>query len=52
MKKLDETEYLLRSKKNAERLLSAIESVKSGQGKRLSIRQLKQEVGLSSRKKH
>lgn len=41
-----ETAHLLRSPKNAQRLLDAIASVKQGKGKKLSLEELRQDVGL------
>ena len=43
---LEETAYLLRSPKNAERLLTALLRVKKGEGEPQSIEALKAEVGL------
>ena len=44
--KPDETAYLLRSPRNAERLHRAIQRVKRGQGRKMSIEELRQEVGM------
>ena len=41
-----ETAYLLRSPKNAERLLRSLESTRHGRGKRVSIEDLRREFGL------
>ena len=41
-----ETAYLLRSPRNAERLLSALRDAARGRGKRLTIEELKKEIGL------
>ena len=41
-----ETAYLLRSPKNAERLLRSLESTRRGRGKRVSIEDLRREFGL------
>jgi antitoxin YefM len=41
-----ETLHLLRSPKNAERLLSALESAKRGEGRTMTIDELRHEVGL------
>lgn len=41
-----ETAHLLRSPKNAQRLLDAIASAKQGKGKKLSLEELRQDVGL------
>lgn len=41
-----ETSHLLRSPKNAERLLAAMERIKKGKSKPQSIQDLKKEVGL------
>ena len=43
---LEETAYLLRSPKNAERLLTTLLRVKKGEGEPQSIEALKAEVGL------
>ena len=42
-----ETAHLLRSPKNARRLLDAMTSVKQGKGKKLSLVELRQELGLA-----
>jgi PHD/YefM family antitoxin component YafN of YafNO toxin-antitoxin module len=44
----DETSYLLRSNKNATRLLKALASVKAGKGKRTTVRQLRKEFNLGA----
>lgn len=41
-----ETAYLLRSPKNAERLLSALQRAKKGKGKPETVAQLRKSVGL------
>jgi len=41
-----ETLHLLRSPKNADRLLSALRDAKAGRGKEQSVRSLRREVGL------
>jgi len=43
---LMETAYLLRSPKNAKRLLGALRRVKRGQGRTMSMEKLRKEVGL------
>jgi antitoxin YefM len=43
---LMETAYLLRSPRNAKRLLSALRSAKSGRLRAMTIEQLRREVGL------
>lgn len=43
---LEETAYLLRSPKNAERLLEALSRSKAGEGTALSLEELRAEVGL------
>lgn len=43
---LEETAYLLRSPKNAERLLTALSRSKAGEGTALSLEELRAEVGL------
>jgi antitoxin YefM len=45
-----ETAHLLRSPKNAQRLLSALYRAKSRKGKSQSIDKLRQEMGLESTK--
>ena len=45
----DDTDYLLRSPKNAERLLAALARSKSGVGAAQSIADLKAEVGLADK---
>jgi antitoxin YefM len=45
-KKMDETEYLLRSPRNAERLLRALEDAKRGDGKPQTVESLRKEFGL------
>jgi antitoxin YefM len=42
-----ETAYLLRSPRNAERLLRSLESARRGQGKKVSIEHLRREFGLA-----
>lgn len=42
-----ETAYLLRSPKNAERLLRSLENTRHGQGKKVSIEDLRREFGLA-----
>jgi len=42
----EETAYLLRSPKNAERLLSALQRAKKGKGKPETVAQLRKSVGL------
>lgn len=41
-----ETEYLFRSPKNAERLISALEEVRSGGGKKITVDELRKEFGV------
>ncbi|BAZ13262.1 hypothetical protein NIES4071_51010 [Calothrix sp. NIES-4071] len=48
---LVETVYLLRSPKNASRLMEAIEESKTGNIKPQSIEELKQELGIEQEKK-
>jgi antitoxin YefM len=45
---LMETAHLLRSPKNAKRLLSALRSAKRGELRAMSIEQLRREVGLDA----
>ena len=45
---LMETAHLLRSPKNARRLLSALRRAEAGKVKSMSVKQLKQETGLES----
>jgi len=42
-----ETAHLLRSPKNARRLLSALAKAEAGEGKRESVTQLRKELGLA-----
>jgi antitoxin YefM len=44
-----ETLHLLRSPKNADRLLSALRDAKSRKGRRRSVRSLRREVGLGEK---
>jgi antitoxin YefM len=44
--KVDETEYLLRSPRNAERLLQAMEDSKRGGGKPESVEEFRKELAL------
>jgi hypothetical protein len=44
----DETEHLLRSPKNAERLLRAMEQARAGVGEPQTVESLRQELGLGS----
>lgn len=46
LESLLETVYLLRSPRNAERLLGALSRAEAGDGKQLSLDQLAREVGL------
>ena len=41
-----ETAHLLRSPRNAERLMSALNNARRGKGKKMSLEQLRREVGL------
>ena len=41
-----ETAHLLRSPRNAQRLMSALENVRKGKGRKMSLDQLRREVGL------
>jgi len=45
---LMETAHLLRSPKNARRLLSALRRAERGQGKRMTIKELRLEMGLDN----
>jgi antitoxin YefM len=47
LQSLMETVYLLRSPRNAERLLAAIARAEAGEGERLSLAELTREVGLA-----
>lgn len=47
---LYETAYLLRSSKNAERLLSALTRALNKKGRPMNIEELRREVGLDSKK--
>jgi antitoxin YefM len=43
-----ETAHLLRSPRNAKRLMSALENARRGKGKKMSLEQLRREVGLAT----
>lgn len=45
---LKEAAYLLRSPANAARLLAALEDARAGKGRRMTIEDLRREVGLES----
>jgi hypothetical protein len=45
---MDETEYLLRSKKNAERLLNALREADRGEGEVFTIVELRNSLGLDA----
>lgn len=45
-RKIDETEYLLRSPRNAERLLRALERSERGEGKSQTVEEFRKEIGL------
>lgn len=45
-----ETDYLLRSPKNAARLKSALDEVDAGGGERISLDELRKEFGVEKRK--
>ena len=47
---LMETEHLFRSPKNAARLLSALEEVRSGGGEKITVDELRKEFGVEKRK--
>lgn len=47
---LKETAHLLRSPKNAERLLSALAKARAGEGRAMTVEQLRQELGLEPEK--
>lgn len=42
----DETDHLLRSPENARRIMEALREIRSGRGRRMSIEELRKEVGL------
>ena len=44
----DETEYLLQSPRNAERLLRALEQARAGVGAPQTVESLREELGLDS----
>ena len=44
-----ETAHLLRSPRNAERLLASIQEGRQGKGKRMSLAQLRREFGLDAK---
>jgi antitoxin YefM len=43
-----ETAHLLRSPRNAKRLMSALDNARRGKGKKMSLEQLRREVGLDT----
>ena len=45
-----ETAHLLRSPRNARRLMSALDNSRRGKGKKMSLEQLRREVGLDTRR--
>ena len=45
---LMETAHLLRSPRNARRLMSALDNSRRGKGKKMSLEQLQREVGLDT----
>jgi len=47
---LSETAYLLRSPRNAKRLLAAVRSTERGEGKVMTIGELRRSVGLSPKR--
>jgi antitoxin YefM len=44
---LNETAHLLRSPRNAERLLSALAAARAGEGRIMTVEQLRHELGLA-----
>jgi antitoxin YefM len=50
LESLNETAHLLRSPKNAERLLAAMARARAGEGKALTLQQLRDELGLEPEK--
>src|SRR4051794_19206206 len=46
LESLNETVHLLRSPRNAERLLSALAEARAGGGQTMTVEQLRQELGL------
>lgn len=46
LESLMETAYLLRSPRNAERLLAALERAQAGEGRHMALPELKAEIGL------
>jgi antitoxin YefM len=47
---LSETAHLLSSPRNAERLLAALDSARAGGGKKMTVEQLRGELGLEPKK--
>ena len=45
---LIETAHLLRSPRNAQRLMEALQDARKGKGRRMSLEQLRREVGLDT----
>ena len=46
-----ETAYVFRSPKNAERLISALEEVRSGGGEKITVDELRKEFGVEKRRR-
>lgn len=47
---LMETEHLFRSPKNAERLISALEETRNGEGEKITVEDLRKEFGVAKGK--
>ncbi len=48
LESLMETAHLLRSPRNAQRLMAALQEARQGKGKRMSLEQLRREFGLEA----
>lgn len=49
LRSINETAHLLRSPRNAARLIASLEEVKKGQGRRMTVAQLRRELGLEEK---
>jgi antitoxin YefM len=48
VRSLAETAYLLKSPRNAERLLAALERARAGEGETMTLEQVRRELGLEA----
>lgn len=49
LRSINETAHLLRSPRNAARLIASLEEVKKGKGRRMTVAQLRRELGLEKK---